>query len=243
MPVKINNTFILFVILLSQVVLGQAVEPIRIHGKINYNSVAVEGVNVVNLAANNATSSDKDGAFFLFVKEGDVLVFSAVNLVTLQRRVNQQDLSSAIVQIEMASESIDLKEVVIDENTQISAENLGIIPYGQKKYSPAERKLYTARSGLLDPALNWITGRKAMLKKEVIVEYKEQMLIKLDYLFLPEYYTQTLKIPQEYVRGFQYYCVEDTGLVGALNSRNKTLSQFLIIILAKKYNKIIVNEK
>jgi hypothetical protein len=47
----------------------------------------------------------------------------------------------------MASESIDLKEVVIDENSQISAENLGIIPYGQK-YSPAERKLYTARSGL-----------------------------------------------------------------------------------------------
>jgi hypothetical protein len=68
------------------------------------------------------------------------------------------------------------------------------------------------------------------------------MLIKLDYLFLPEY-TQTLKIPQEYVRGFQYYCVEDTDLVGSLNSRNKTLSQFLIIILAKKYNKIIVNEK
>jgi hypothetical protein len=49
----------------------------------------------------------------------------------------------------MASESIDLK-VVIDENSQISAENLGNT-YGQKKYSPAERKLYTARSGLLDP--------------------------------------------------------------------------------------------
>jgi hypothetical protein len=47
-----------------------------------------------------------------------------------------------------------------------------------------------------------------MLKKEVIVEYKEQMLIKLDYLFLPEYYTQTLKIPQEYVRGFQYYVLK-----------------------------------
>jgi hypothetical protein len=31
----------------------------------------------------------------------------------------------------MASES-DLKEVVIDENTQISAENLEIIPYGQE---------------------------------------------------------------------------------------------------------------
>jgi hypothetical protein len=241
--VKINSTFILFLILASQIILGQTVGSKRVHGKINLDSVAVEGVNVVNLMTNSTTSSDKEGAFFLFAKEGDVLVFSAVNLVTLQKRVNRKDLSSALVQIEMAAKGIDLKEVIIDENTQISAENLGIISYGQKKYSPAERKLYTASSGLLDPALNWITGRKAMLKKEVIVEYKEQMLIKLDYLFLPEYYTQTLKIPQEHIRGFQYYCVEDTDLVGSLNSRNKTLSQFLIIILAKKYNKIIVNEK
>jgi hypothetical protein len=41
--------------------------------KINYDSVAVEGVNVVNLMTNDATSSDKMGVFF--VKEGDVLVF------------------------------------------------------------------------------------------------------------------------------------------------------------------------
>jgi hypothetical protein len=81
----------------------------------------------------------------------------------------------------MASESIDLKEVIIDENTQISAENLGIILMDKEIFT-CGRKLYTARSGLLDPAL--VTGRKAMLKK-VIVEYKEQMLIKLDYLFLP----------------------------------------------------------
>jgi hypothetical protein len=40
---------------------------------------------------NDATSSDKDGRFF-FCKRRDVLVFSAVNLVTLQRRVNQQEI-------------------------------------------------------------------------------------------------------------------------------------------------------
>jgi hypothetical protein len=45
--VKINNTFILFVILLSQVVLGQAVKSKKVHEK--YDSVAVEGVNIVNL--------------------------------------------------------------------------------------------------------------------------------------------------------------------------------------------------
>lgn len=244
LPVKTNSTFILFVILLSQVVLGQSIDSKKIYGKISFDSLVVEGVNVINLMTESVTSSDKEGLFFLSAKEGDVLVFSAVNLVTLRKRVDKQVLSSSVVQIKMASESIDLKEVVIDESSQISAENLGIVPFGQKKYSPAERKLFTATSGEgIDGLLNAISGRKAMLKKEVAIEYKEQMLVKLDYIFTPDYYTDTLKIPEEYIRGFQYYCVEDNDLVGSINSRNKTLSQFLIIILAKKYNKIIANEK
>jgi hypothetical protein len=62
-----------------------------------------------------------------------------------------------------------------------------------------------------------------MLKKEVIVEYKEQMLIKLDYLFYRN--ITNIKNSSRIRTGFQY-CVEDTDLVGSLNSRNKTLSQF-----------------
>jgi hypothetical protein len=50
----------------------------------------------------------------------------------------------------------------INENTQISAESLGDL-YGQKGIYPAERKLYTARSGL--SSLNWISGRTAELKR------------------------------------------------------------------------------
>jgi hypothetical protein len=91
----------------------------------------------------------------------------------------------------MASESIDLKEV-IDENSQISGES-GYYPLWTKEIFTCGAQIIYGTFRSLDPALNWITGRKAMLKKEVIVEYKEQMLIKLDYLFLPEYYTQTLK--------------------------------------------------
>jgi hypothetical protein len=49
-----------------------------------------------------------------------------------------------------------------------------------KKYTPAERKLYTATSGGgIDGLLNTISGRKAMLKKEIIVEKKLQLWIEL----------------------------------------------------------------
>jgi hypothetical protein len=91
----------------------------------------------------------------------------------------------------MASESIDLKEVVIDENSQISAENLYYTLWTKEIFTCGAQIIYgTFRS--FRSGIDYRTKSNAE-KKEVIVEYKEQMLIKLDYL-LPEYYTQTLKI-------------------------------------------------
>jgi hypothetical protein len=44
----------------------------------------------------------------------------------------------------MTVKSITLREVIINENAQISAESIGIVPL-IKRYTPAERKLYTAQ--------------------------------------------------------------------------------------------------
>jgi hypothetical protein len=138
---------------------------------------------------------------------------------------------------------IALEEVIVKQHSGITAENLGIIPYGQKKYSPAERKLYTATSGGgIDGLLNAISGRKAMLKKEIVIEKKEQALARIDVLFEDKYYIERLKIPEDYIRGFQYYCVEDASFVSALKAKNKTLTMFLIVGLAEKYKQIIEDE-
>jgi hypothetical protein len=175
-------------------------------------------------------------------KESDLLVISAVNLVTSHRRLSKADILKNSIAIRMLLNSTPLKEVVVNGGSRINAVNVGIVPYNQKKYTAAERKLYTARSGLLDRPLNWMSGRTTMLKKEVAVEKKERLMYRLEYLFGDKYYVETLKIPQDYIRGFQYYCIEDMDFVAALNTKNKTLSMFLIISLAEKYNKIIVNE-
>lgn len=242
MILKTNNILLIFLVLLCQISFGQLKE-IEIQGKISADSSSVEAVNIVNTRTSKTTVSDKNGTFSLFVKEGDLLVFSAVNLVTLRRRINAQDLVVDVIKVQMALKNIPLKEVIINENSHITAENLGIIPYGQKKYTAAERKMYTATSGGgIDGLLNTISGRKKMLKKEIVVEGKETALNRLEYLFEDEYYVEELKIPQDYIRGFQYYCVEDNGFVAALAAKNKTLTKFLITTLALKYNKIIKDE-
>jgi hypothetical protein len=81
-----------------------------------------------------------------------------------------------------------------------------------------------------------------MMKKLIELEKKEHLLLLFGSLFEDAYFTKTLKIPVDYVKGFQYYCIEDGKISEALKSKNKTKIEFLIVPLAEKYNAIISNE-
>ena len=133
---------------------------------------------------------------------------------------------------------------------------MGIVPYGQKKYTEAERKLHTAtalnptaNAGSMaggsisaDPLLNFFSGRTAMLKKEVAVEKKEAFMKLLERMFSIDHFVNRLQIPLEYVKGFEYYAVENDKFTVILNSKNKTSTEFLLAELAVKYKEIIAIE-
>ena len=61
---------------------------------------------------------------------------------------------------------------------------------------------------------------------------------KLENQFGVEYCVQKLKIPQEYVKGFWYYAVQDPKLAEALNGKNKTMATFVLSDLATKYKSL-----
>ena len=243
-----NNLLFFFTLLVFQFALGQSVDEKIIFCNIVADYNANQNVNIINVRTEKATISDKEGAFKIIVKVGDVLVLSSVSLETKRKTISQEDLDSDKLIIKMSTRINTLIEVNVNENAAVNAESLGIIPHGQKKYSPAERKLATASSGRLnplglDPLLNKISGRTAMLKKEIVVERNEKLLVKLDGFYEDEYYTEVLKIPEEYIKGFQYYLIEDADFVRALKDKNKTMAQFLVKKLAANYNKIIQEEE
>ena len=239
---KIKNTLLFIVFLFAQVVFAQTDNIKEIRGKIIADSVAVDRITIENVTTDKIAFSDINGFFTIAVKEGDVLIFTAVNLEGLRRKIIEQDLLQEIITVVMIPKSIILKEVIVNESS-ITAESLGIIPYGQKKYTPAERKLYTATSGNgIDGLLNAISGRKAMLKKEIVIEKKEQLLARIEFLFEDKYYIETLKIPTDYIKGFHYYCIDDIAFANALRSKNKTMVMFLIVRLSENYNALIADE-
>mgnify|MGYP003919724727 FL=1 len=241
---RVNKIISIIVFLFFvQIGFGQKTDLKLLVGRVQEQSTSIEGVNIINNTTQAATVSDSDGNFSIAVHEGDVLVFSAVNLEPVKRRISAEDLTVSSLVIKMTAKEVELKEVIVNENANITAENLGIIPYGQKKYTPAERKLYTATSTSVDKLLNAISGRTSMLKKEVNVEKKEALFRKLEYLFEENYYTDRLKIPVDDIKGFQLFCVDDADFAVSLNIKNKTMSMFLITDLARKYLTILENEK
>lgn len=243
------RVFVLIIfVFFSQMTFSQIIGEKLIHGKIIVESGSNSGVSIINLVNEKSTTSDNNGDFYILAKAEDLLVFSSVNLEYYRRIIEDVDLKAEVVTIKMTPKITELKEVVVNKQPEINAISLGISPKGIKKYTPAERKLASASSMRLnpmglDPLINAISGRTKMLKKELEVEKKERLLAIINALYKEDYFHSVMKIPTDYIKGFQYYCIEDKKFAAILISKNKAKIEFLLIPLALKYNEIIADEK
>ncbi len=229
----------LILILVFGKAFGQAGTDVLIHGKVIADSTSTEGINVINLVNEKATITDRNGEFYILAKAEDLLIFSAVNFEYHRKSIEEEDLKKSLIVIKMIRKINQLDEVIVNEHPNITAEKLGIIPKGQKKYTPAERKLYAAQSGPVDILVNILSGRTNMLKKELEIEKKERLLAKVEVLYEDIYYIETLKISQDYIKDFQHYLIDDAQFVSALNTKNKALIKFSMTKLAVTYKALV----
>lgn len=205
--------------------------------KIVSDSVAVDGINVVNLVNEQTAISGSNGEFSIPAKVDDMLVLTAINFEYKRKIIDEDDLKKEIIIIQMTPKVNQLDEVIIKEQ-EITAEKLGVVPKNQKALTQAERKLYAAKTGPVDLLANLISGRTKQLKKELAVSKKELLLQKMEFLYDDKYYVETLKIQPDYIKAFQYYIIEDPQFVEALKAKNKTLTMFFASKLAAEFNQL-----
>lgn len=249
---RVLFAFVIFTIVSNRII-GQQLIPETLKGKVVADANNTKGIYIVNLKTEKSTVTDENGYFFIQASVCDTLMFSSTQFKGLKIELSPNDFSKELLIVKMKPFMNQLKEVLVYQYKNINAVALGIIPKGQRSYTPAERRLkaatgYDARIGLntslsIDPLLNMFSGRAAMLRKELEVERKEMLIKQIANLFDEDYFLIRLKIPREYIKGFQFYIVENTSFVSTLRSKNKSMIAFLIGELALKYNKIISDEK
>lgn len=252
---KFTITF-LFLMLTTHPLWSQEALREKVSGKVTAETVDLEGIYVVNLKTEKVVTTTNGGYFTIPAMEGDTLMFSSIQFKGKRVAVLKTDLDNKLLFVKLEIMVNQLREVMIIQYKNINAVSLGIIPKGQKSYTPAERKLKAANgldfagnsdgtagaSFSADPLLNLLSGRTAMLKKELEVEQKEFWLEKINQMFEVKHFVEKLKIPTDYVKGFEYYIVENNRFIETLKARNLTMATFLMGELAVQYNEMIACE-
>ena len=248
---KINSCIIkkyllILLLTLSQVVVSQNDSIIK--GKIVVETNDNEGITIVNISNKTNTISGNGGYFKIKAKVNDTIMFSALHLVAKKHVITKKDFGKDLLFIKLDIYTKHIKEIMVTNADDITAESLGLVPKGQKRYTPAERRLKTAGdwsgTGIdgallsLDPLLNAISGRTKQLKAELEVERKEFLQNKINANFDTEFITNQLHIPEEYAEGYVFYIVEDAELKAAAKAKNKTLITFRMSALAVDYLKL-----
>lgn len=232
-----NNLIIMFVFFSQYQFLMAQTNPEKIiTGTVFSDSTKLEGISVINCMNKMMAVTDKEGCFSIQAKQGDILNFSGIDYKYLKKFIYKHEYAAGTLEVYMIFNSVELDEVIVNKDSGINAVSLGIIPKAIKKFTPQERRLYSNSGGFMG-VINTLSGQKSILKENVELEKKEIILKKMEYSFKDVFYTKTLKIPVELIKGFQYYCVENSEFVKYMNLQNKEMCMFLMTNLALVYNK------
>ena len=236
---------------------GPAQERIALKGKVVVGNAGLKDVFVINKSTDDETKTDGSGYFDIAAASGDALAVYSTKIIVREFTLNAASFENVPYIISVNYKPYELDEIVIDKNREITSESLGIVPKGQKKFTPAEKKLYTSSYntplavlalGLLagsmpvDPFINAISGRTKMLKKAVQAEKKGMAIAKVNEVYTDEQIESQLKIPAEYVRGFVFYAAEDKEVAQAIQAGDDGHIKILLAVLATKYNQLLADE-
>lgn len=211
-----------------------------------------DGIMVVNYTSKASTITQNGGFFTIEAKVNDRLVVTSNAIYGIEVKLDSFSFKKEMFYIKVQSKANQLEEVYVKS---ITAKSLGIVSGNIKTYTPAERKLRTAGvlkwySPLLipiggmsiDAVINQISGRTAMLKKELQVERKEKLIEMQQAMFEDVFYVESLKIEQQYIKGFQLYCLDYPKFIEAVKLNNRFLATFLLGDIAKQYKTLILSE-
>lgn len=223
--------FLLLLLFLS--IAAQSQEQSQVTGRVLNDSLPLGNVHIKNVTSGKFSVSNASGEFLLSLKAGDTLVLSHVAMNDLISFIISEDLLQPQVIFRMSENSSELREVVINKNSDINVVSLGIIPKKIEKLSENERRLRTAGDfklihllGILggsleiDPILNAINGRTKRLKRNIGIEKKQKQIAHLEINYL-EYMKKDMALTKQEIGYLISEAIEDEELETVIATGNE----------------------
>tara|TARA_R110002049_G_scaffold274391_1_gene452315 strand:- start:3633 stop:4400 length:768 start_codon:yes stop_codon:yes gene_type:complete len=230
---KFKVSFFILIFFITQTLVSQNVE---ISGIVESNN-NIENIHVINKTAQVFTVTNSKGEFTISASLNDSLMFTSVQHKTKNVIIDATIFSAKTVTVKLEELVNQLDEVTVGKiltgdlnsdinNTEgdppINFYDVGIPGYTGKIATQSERRLNEATTGggiiPLNPILNAISGRTKMLKQQVKLEEKDNLLRQIK-TSLSEDFFSIYKLDEMLRVDFFYFCEEDPNF--NLRCKNK----------------------
>lgn len=211
---------------------------------LNNNNQPVEGVHIQNLNTQQYAVSDKEGYFAIEATEGNMLQLTHVAMQTLFYKLKERDFQLAEILIHMQGHVIDIDEVTVEKYQKINAKDLGIIQQDIVQRSFNEKRLIAAtkNESIVLRLINSITGRTKMLKTIVANDENKHIASYIRNNF-SDFLKREFKLTDEDVELLSYFVMEKTEFHRAVNAKQNTTIQFMLLDAWLEYQNMIKEEE
>lgn len=237
-----NLLLVTFAVLLSG--LSHAQEDRQmLRGTVLYRSTNVPNEYVINSTSGEATITDDDGRFMIEVKEGDQLVFTAVNYQLEIVKITPEILQKNRLVVEVTEKIRELDEVVVTPENQekfleVKNEDFKEFEYEVDRGTEVENVAESRIVRGMQDGINFVNIFKALMKKKN-VDGQERPPLKvsevLRHVYDDEFFVVDLQLPQDKIDAFLIYCDDKIPSQTLLKKENEFQLIDFLVTQSKEY--------
>ncbi|WP_420602517.1 hypothetical protein [Flagellimonas sp.] len=231
-----NTILVLFFLVFSSVSMAQETRQV-LRGKVLYRGGNVPNENVINATSESATITNDNGEFMILVKEGDQLVFTAVNYQLEVVPITQEILDKNRLVVEVTEKITELEGVIVtpenqEKFLQVKNEDFKGFEYEIDRGTEVENIAESRTVRGMRDGINFVNIFKALFKtKRESGEDKKPLKVSevLRQVYDDEFFVVDLKLPQDKIDAFLYYCDDKVPSQTLLRKENEfQLIDFLV---------------
>lgn len=198
-------------------------------GKVIYKNVNVANEYVINSTTEKATVTNDDGEFSIEVKEGDELVFTAVNYQYKLVTVTPEILEKNRLIVTVNEKVTELDEVVITPDDperflKVKNEEFKGYEYEIDRESEVENVAIAQQDRGMQDGINFVNIFRAIFKSpEITPDEGPKLKVSevLRQVYDDRFFVADLNIPQDKIDAFLFYCDDQMPATTLLKKENE----------------------
>ena len=217
----------------------------RFHGKVVFNEMTLEKIDIVNLNSKRSFTTDTEGKFSIEAKDRDVLLVLSKDYYDIKITLTSKDFDKEKLIINLEKKPIEIEEVTISNARKVSfiitPEELAMGKLSKYENSPKVIGVYT---GEMPYGTDFIGLFKKIFpskkKKDTsdiskLTNFKEYALSKFD---RDEFFIKKLDIKSEELFLFFSYCEKDLKSQPIIENQNALETMEFLITKNIEFKKL-----